>query len=66
MERVRRADDASSFRILQDVCVDHGGLHILVAEVRCERIDTVLDALRQANASEVFLVSEQKTVAAGG
>ena len=32
VERVRWADDASSSRILQDVCVDHGGLHILVSE----------------------------------
>ena len=36
VERVRRANDASSSRIQQDVCVDHGGLHILVAEVIME------------------------------
>ena len=34
--------------------------------VRYERIDTVLDALRQAKATEVFLLSELKTVPAGG
>jgi len=30
--------------------------------VRYERIDTVLDALKQANAKEVYLLSEQETV----
>jgi len=50
------------------VAVDPDQAFVVKADagVRYERIDTVLDALRQANASEVYLLSEQKTVAVGG
>ena len=49
------------------IAADPGQAFVIKADIglRYERIDTVLDALKQANATEVFLLSEPQTVPAG-
>ena len=59
-------DEIASFASLM-IAVDPDQAFVVKADrgVRYERIDTVLDALKQANAKQVYLLSEQLVTTGG-